>query len=234
MKFILYFRVSTKKQGDSGLGLDAQRTMVDRWMPGGTVLAEFTEIETGKNPRRPQLAAALAECRRLGATLVVAKLDRLARNVAFTSSLMDSGVDFVACDCPYASRLTLHILAAVAEDEATRISQRTKAALAELKAQGVKLGGANPVIAEKIAGRSGWAFMDKNKRQLRQDQTTEESWGSVIPLVRVLTSRGEGPLAIANTLNDQGFKTVRGKSFNSVTVQRILARLDKSLLCGKI
>lgn len=223
-KFVAYFRVSTKKQGDSGLGLEAQNTMVARFVTDGTIVAEFTEIETGKNPRRPQLAAALAECRRLGAVLLVAKLDRLARNVAFTSSLMDSGVEFVACDCPYASRLTLHILAAVAEDEAMRISSRTKQALAELKKGGVKLGGANPVIAAKIAGRSGWNFMDEQKKALLKAHRTQESWGTVIPLVRVLTQRGEGPKNIAETLNEQGFTTPSGAKFNSVTVQRILER----------
>lgn len=224
-KFVLYFRVSTKKQGDSGLGLDAQRTMVERFIADGTVVAEFTEIETGKNPRRPQLAQALKLCRETVAILVVAKLDRLARNVAFTSSLMDAGVEFVACDCPYASRLTLHILAAVAEDEAVRISSRTKQALAELKRQGVKLGGANPIILAKIQGRSGWGAMDDAKKALLKIQRTNDSWGPVIPLVRVLTQRGEGPLAIAKTLNEQGFKTARGAKYTSVTVQRILERV---------
>lgn len=226
LKYVLYFRVSTRKQGDSGLGLDAQRTMVDRFLPAGAqVVAEFTEIETGKNARRPKLAEALALCRESGAILVVAKLDRLARNVAFTASLMDSGVEFVACDCPYASRLTLHVLAAVAEDEAIRISSRTKQALAELKKNGVLLGGANPIIAEKIKGRTGWAFMSPEKRALRDKQKTQDTYGAVLPLIRVLTERGDGPTKIAECLNAQGFTTSKGKQFRSVTVQRILERV---------
>src|SRR5712671_6423852 len=141
--FVAYFRVSTDKQGASGLGLEAQREAVARYVAGaaGVIVAEFQEIESGKRNDRPQIAAALAACRLRRATLIIAKLDRLARNVHFISSLMESGVEFVAVDFPQANRLTVHILAAVAEHEATMISARTKAALAAAKARGVKLGG---------------------------------------------------------------------------------------------
>jgi DNA invertase Pin-like site-specific DNA recombinase len=224
-KFILYFRVSTKKQGDSGLGLDAQRTMVERFVTAeDQVLAEFTEIETGKNPRRPQLAAALSAAKQFGAILVVAKLDRLARNVAFTSSLMDSGVEFVACDCPYASRLTLHILAAVAEDEARRISDRTRQALAELKKDGVLLGGANPVIAEKIKGRTGWSNMDEKKREMLKAYTLQDSFGAALPMMRVLRGLGKSYSEIATTLNQQNYRTPEGCEFSKSTVYKVLQR----------
>src|SRR5262245_9850761 len=145
-RFIAYYRVSTKRQGKSGLGLEAQRDAVQRHVAacGGKLIAEYTEVESGKLKDRPQLAAALSHARGKGATLVIAKLDRLARNVAFTSALMESGADFVCCDVPHANRLTIHILAAVAEDEATRISQRTTAALAAARRRGVKLGTARP------------------------------------------------------------------------------------------
>src|SRR5580704_1813705 len=146
-RFVSYYRVSTAQQGASGLGLEAQREAVSRYVAsvnggaGGVIVADFTEIESGKKSDRPQIAAALAACRLRRATLVIAKLDRLARNVHFVSSLMESGVDFVACDNPEANRLTVHILAAVAEHEAAMISARTQAALEAARARGVALGG---------------------------------------------------------------------------------------------
>jgi DNA invertase Pin-like site-specific DNA recombinase len=138
--FVAYYRVSTDRQGQSGLGLDAQRAAVAGFVGARELIAEFTEVESGKRADRPQLAAALELCRRQRAMLVIAKLDRLARNVAFIANLMESGVEFTAVDMPYANRLTLHILAAVAEHEREMISARTKAALAAARARGVRLG----------------------------------------------------------------------------------------------
>ena len=142
-RFVSYLRVSTDKQGRSGLGIEAQREAVARFLNGGTwtLLAELVETESGKNADRPQLRAAIAHCRKTGATLLIAKLDRLARNVAFISTLMEQGVPFVACDMPTATPFMLHIYAAMAEEEARAISQRTKLALAAAKARGKKLGG---------------------------------------------------------------------------------------------
>ena len=142
-RFIAYYRVSTAKQGRSGLGLEAQKTAVLAYLNGGcwTLSAEFTEVESGKQADRPELARALAACRLIGATLVIAKLDRLTRNVAFLANLMESGAEFVACDNPHATKFTIHILAAVAELERQQISDRTKAALAAAKARGTQLGG---------------------------------------------------------------------------------------------
>src|SRR5438309_5478229 len=141
--YIAYYRVSTDKQGESGLGLEAQQEAVRRVARNVVVLAEFTEVETAKKSNtsnRPELQAAIEEAKRRSATLLIAKLDRLARNVYFISGLMESGVDFVAVDMPHANRLTIHILAAVAEHEREMISQRTRAALAAKKARGFTLG----------------------------------------------------------------------------------------------
>ena len=145
--FIAYYRVSTDRQGASGLGLDAQRQAVGQHVGAGQLIAEYTEIESGRrHTNRPQLLAALAECRKRRAVLLIARLDRLARNVAFIANLMEGGADFIACDMPTANRLTIHILAAVAEHEREMISKRTKVALAEAKRRGTRLG--NPQIAE--------------------------------------------------------------------------------------
>src|SRR5882672_1527849 len=145
-RIVGYVRVSTKGQGESGLGLEAQQAAIDGYIAnvGATVTACYTEVESGRKSDRPQLAKALAHAKRSGATLVVAKLDRLGRNVAFLSALMEAKVDFIAVDNPAANKLTLHILAAVAEAEAEAISSRTKAALAAYKARGGKLGGDLP------------------------------------------------------------------------------------------
>jgi DNA invertase Pin-like site-specific DNA recombinase len=150
-RYVLYYRVSTKRQGKSGLGLEAQQKDAEKLIAdrGGVVLRRYTEIETGKNPDRPELAKAIAHARLSKAVLVVAKLDRLARNLAFVAALMESvkadeGFHFVCCDCPSADRFTLHILAAVAEQEARTISERTSKGLAVAKARGKKLGSANP------------------------------------------------------------------------------------------
>ncbi len=142
-KYIAYYRVSTQRQGKSGLGLEAQQAAVKDHLNGGRwqLVAQITEVESGKRKDRPKLAEALKLCRVHGATLIIAKLDRLARNVAFVSALMDAGVEFEAVDFPQANRLTIHIMAAVAEHEAKAISERTKAALAAAKVRGVKLGG---------------------------------------------------------------------------------------------
>ncbi len=143
VKYVAYHRVSTAKQGASGLGLEAQRMAVEQFMArtSGTLVAEVQEIESGGKNDRPRLAEALTLCRVHGATLIIAKLDRLARNVHFISGLMEAGVDFVACDMPMANRLTIHVLAAVAEHEREMISARTKAALAAAKGPDAARGG---------------------------------------------------------------------------------------------
>src|SRR5437870_6269731 len=162
-KFVAYFRVSTDRQGKSGLGLEAQRKSVLDYLDGGRwdLVGEFTEIESGKHNDRPELEKALAACKKQKARLVIAKLDRLSRNLAFIATLMDSGVEFTAVDNPHANKLTIHILAAVAQHEREMISERTKAALQAAKARGKQLG--NPRLAE--AAKRGTAAVKANARQ---------------------------------------------------------------------
>lgn len=222
--FIGYVRVSTKGQGESGLGLEAQQAAIDNHatQSGALVTRLYTEVESGRKSSRPQLAAALAHAKRSKATLVVAKLDRLARNLAFTSALMESGVEFVACDNPHASRLTIHILAAVAENEARQISERTKAALAAYKARGGKLGASRKECRnltqearEKGAKAAGVAVATK----------ANEAYADLAPIVRDLKEKGLTQVAIAEELNRQGHTTRRGKPWNQVQVLRVLKRM---------
>jgi len=144
--YITYYRVSTTHQGSDGLGIQAQQNAVEYFTKSGRVLEAFTEVETGKTSNRPELAKALQMAKETGATLVVAKLDRLARNVLFTAQLMESGVDFIACDMPNANRMTIQMMAVFAEQEARMISQRTTAALSVAKKNGVKIGAANNYV----------------------------------------------------------------------------------------
>src|SRR5262245_7338867 len=196
-RFVAYYRVSTDKQGKSGLGLDAQRQAVAGFAAGrGAIVAEHTEVESARN-HRPELHAALVTCRRQKAILVIARLDRLARNVAFISNLMESRVDFVAVDIPEANRLTIHILAAVAEHEREMISQRTKAALQAAKARGTMLGNPHPLPAS----RQGTAAL--------QAQTAAFQ-ATVRPLILALRQQGYSLAGIAGELNGRHITTARG------------------------
>ena len=216
-KFITYCRVSTDKQGVSGLGMDAQQDAVELHArrTGGDIVAAYIEVESGKSHiNRPQLQAALADCKLRGATLLIAKLDRLARNVAFISALMDSGVEFVAADMPTASRLTIHILAAVAEHEAKIISERTKTALAQAKKRGVQLGGfrARAAITPEKRAASLTA---------RQAAATIRA-SSVAPMISLIKSTGVTSMrGIAAALNTHGVPAPRGGQWSSAQVSRI-------------
>jgi len=210
MKYIAYYRVSTQRQGQSGLGLEGQQQAVSTFCQP---VESFTEVETGTNKRhRPELQRAIAACKRLGATLVIAKLDRLARNVYFVSGLMESGVEFVACDNPNANRLTIHILAAVAEDEARRISDRTKAALEAYKARGGTLG--NPRNLTTVAAKKGTAA---------NVGAAEKHRAEILPIARTLREAGRTLTEIAETLTGRGLLTRRGKAWSATSVMRLLA-----------
>jgi DNA invertase Pin-like site-specific DNA recombinase len=210
--YIAYYRVSTDKQGVSGLGMDAQREAFTFYVRSrGSIAAEYIEVESGRKSERPQLLAALAECRRRKAILVIAKLDRLARNVHFISGLMNSDVEFVAVDNPTASRLTIHILAAVAEHKREMISERTKAALAAAKARGIKLG--NPRAAEALV---------KARAAIVRPETDPNTLDSMIEL----RLRGFTYGDIASRLNAMKLHTARGYQWYAGTVDRVLSRFN--------
>ena len=224
---IAYYRVSTKQQGESGLGLEGQASAVETFAKQGdkTIIARYTEVETGKREDRPDLDKALAHARRAKATLVVAKLDRLARNVYFTSKLVRAGVDFVACDSPHANKLTIHILAAVAEDEAERISNRTKAALAAAKARGTLLGSARPGHWDgREEVRHAALAKARTAAAKAIGEKAREAYADLVPTMSELRAKGVTLQAIADELNQQGHTTRRGKPWNAVQVSRILER----------
>jgi DNA invertase Pin-like site-specific DNA recombinase len=213
-KFISYLRVSTQRQGRSGLGLEAQQETVANYLNGGKweLVEEVVEVESGKRNDRPELPRALSLCRVHGATLLVAKLDRLARNVAFISALMEAGVDFVAVDLPQANKLTVHIMAAMAEYEAGAISTRTKAALAAAKARGTKLGGYRWAI-ETVACKG-----NAESVKVWAGQASKRA-SDLMPLVEAIKAEGATSLRqIADELNRRGIKTARGGQWSAVRV----------------
>lgn len=223
--FVAYIRVSTGKQERSGLGLEAQRKAVTDFLNGGKwkLLGEFIEVETGKyadaTRRRPKLAEALAACRRRKATLVIAKLDRLARNVHFITGLMESGVDFVAADCPNDDRMMLQMRAVFAEEEARKISERTKAALAAAKARGVKLGGYRGAPPPDDASRE--AALAARRANARERAADVADAIADIRASGIVSATG-----IAGELNRRGVTTARGGRWQALQVQRVLALLD--------
>jgi DNA invertase Pin-like site-specific DNA recombinase len=228
---IAYYRVSTQKQGQSGLGLEGQQQAVKDYTSkvGASIIAVYQEVESGKRNDRPELKKALAHAKRSGATLVIAKLDRLARNVHFVSGLMESGVDFVACDNPHANKLTIHILAAVAEDEAHRISERTKSALAAYKARGGLMGAARP---------NGRKFSKEDSLKGGQEAATAnaqkaiDAYSDIAPQIIAWRETGKSLQAIAKMLNELGHTTRRGKPWSHVQVLMVYRRFKKLVMAG--
>jgi DNA invertase Pin-like site-specific DNA recombinase len=220
-KVVAYYRVSTARQGRSGLGLEAQRQAVQTYLGEQKLISEFVEVESGTSGDRPQLKAALTACRLHKATLIIAKLDRLARNVAFVAALMESGIEFQACDFPSANRLTIHILAAVAEHEARMTSERTRTALAAAKARGTVLGG--------FRGRAGTCTDLEKARTARTAKANQRAL-DLVPTIRSLQAEGNISLgSIATGLNARQIVTARGGLWSASQVRRILRRLKDQL-----
>jgi DNA invertase Pin-like site-specific DNA recombinase len=213
-KYVAYYRVSTSKQGINGLGMDAQKNAVLRFLQDGpgTLVAEFSEVESGRNTSRRELHKAVALCRKVKATLLIAKLDRLARNAAFLLNLRDSGVDFLAVDMPYADKFTVGVMALLAEKERDLISERTKAGLAAAKRRGTRLGNPNSAPSLKAAVKQSSARAAAFREKTR-------------PVVYQIRKAGVTSLRqIAMCLNARGLKTVNGREFKAQTVKDILTR----------
>jgi len=205
MKYVAYYRVSTQRQGHSGLGLDAQRAAV----AGYDLIAEFTEVESGKKSDRPELAAALALAKETGATLLIAKLDRLARNVHFITGLLEAGVEIKAADMPEADRTFLQMAAVFAEWEGRRISERTKAALAQARARGTKLGSPDPSKGGAVTGK------------LRASATAKVA-PTAMPIIKALRSAGQSLRAIAAALNDADIPSAMGGKWHATSVRNLI------------
>lgn len=206
-KYVAYYRVSTKAQGQSGLGLDAQKNLVAPY--ADEIMHSFTEVESGKIDHRPQLEAALDMCRETGASILIAKIDRLSRDAAFLLTLRKAGVDIVAADMPNAGTLEFGVRAVVAQHEREEISNRTKQALAAAKARGVKLGSPNP--------RAGGLAAGAVKRA-----KTQAIASKAMPVITALRDAGASLRAIASRLNEAGIPTATGKSWYATTVKNIM------------
>ena len=214
-KYVGYYRVSTSEQGKSGLGLESQKTMVNNFINSnnGELINSFTEIETGTSKRkRTEIFKAIEFAKQNGAILVIAKIDRLARNVFFVSSLMETGVEFVACDLPQATNFTIHLYAALAEMEAKLISERTRNALAEKKKQGFKLGSPQNLTIE---GKK------KGIESIKQKALSNPNNIKSTALITEYRSKGLSFDKIAVKLNELGFTTSQGKHHNSTSVKRL-------------
>lgn len=212
--FVAYYRVSTKRQGESGLGLEAQKAAVARHVKstGGNLVAEFKEVESGKKNDRPEIEKAIAIARKTKSILLVAKLDRLSRDPVFLFKLQESKLEFVCCDMPQADKFTVGIMIVMAQKERDDISRRTKAALAALKARGVKLG--NPRIAE--ATKASLKSRSKSDKR-RKDATRMFILREIVLKGRVYTHAG-----IAECLNARGVATARGGQWHTTTVRRLI------------
>lgn len=217
-KYVAYFRVSTSKQERSGLGLESQKTMVDNFLASnqGELIESFTEIETGTSKKkRTEIYKAIEYAKQNDAVLVIAKLDRLARNVLFVSLLMEAGVEFICCDMPAANSLTIVLMAAIAEDEAKRISQRTRAALAEKKRQGFKLGTPeNLTYEDRVKGAEAM------RRKARENKANQQATALIVQYREKNLSYDK----IAEFLTELDFKTAKGKEFTSTAVMRLYKR----------
>ena len=207
------------KQQLSGLGVEAQREIIHNHVKNKQILAEYIETESGKKSNRPQLLTALAMCRKTNSILIVAKLDRLSRNVAFTSKLLESDVEIVFCDFPQANRLILHIISSIAEYEAGLISQRTKQSLQAKKARGIKLGKSDNLMnkfeqAIYNSSRTNKAKAENNPNNMR-----------AVALLRSLSMQGKSLSEMTDLLNEQGFVTSKGCQFQITQVKRLLVRV---------
>jgi len=213
--YITYLRQSTCKQEQSGLGIEAQREIIKNHIKEGVIISEYVETETGKNNNRLKLLEALAQCRKTNSILVVAKLDRLSRNVAFTSRLLESDVEILFCDFPEANRLILHIISSIAEYEANLISLRTRQSLQAKKMRGCQLG-----KSENLMSKHQQAILNSNRTNTLK-ATNNENNKRAAALIKAMVNDGKSFSVITSVLNEQNFKTSKGCEFQIVQVQRL-------------
>lgn len=220
IEYVAYLRVSTQKQGYSGLGIDAQKEIIQNYLSDKIPIAEYIEIESGRKTDRgrPKLKEALDLCRKTGAKLIVAKLDRLARNVAFLSQLLESDVDIIFCDFPAATKMVLHIIAAISQYEAELVATRTKQALAAKKAQGYTLG--NPEHLMDKLDEAVAKSVETNKRKAEENPNNKRA----AAMLKVLAKEGRTLQEMADYLNEQGFTTSKGYRFSRSSVHVLLKR----------
>lgn len=229
-RFVAYFRVSRKSQGRDGLGMDAQRSAVANFLNGGawTLAGKFEEVETGKRADRPELAKAIALCKASNAKLLIAKLDRLTRDLHFLTTLEKAGIDFVCCDMPQANRLTIHILGAVAQQEREMITSRTKAALAEIKAKiergETHVGKRSGKPVQRLGGPKALTPALAAKGRQARSKAALERASKIAPTIHSLRKGGLTLQEIADRLNEMDVKTSRGANWSPMTVKRVLDR----------
>ena len=221
-RFVAYLRVSTQRQGYSGLGLEAQREIIHNYLRDRKPIFEYVEVESGRktDKGRPKLKEALSQCRTYGAKLIVAKLDRLARNVSFLSALLDSDVEIVFCDFPQANKMVLHILASISQYEAELISTRTKLALAAKKSRGCKLG--NP---EHLMDKHKEAIANSNKTNRKKAEDNPNNKRAVA-MLRILAEQRMTLTEMTDKLNKEGFVTSKGYEFRPSQVYVLLKRYN--------
>ena len=220
INYVAYLRVSTQKQGFSGLGLEAQKEIIQNFLYDKNPIAEYIEVESGRktDKGRPKLKEALEICRKTGAKLIVAKLDRLARNVAFLSQLLESDVDIVFCDFPQANKMVLHILAAISQYEAELVATRTKQALAAKKARGAVLGNPDHLLENLDSAIA--KSVETNKRKAEENPNNKRA----AAMLKVLAKEGKTLQEMADYLNEQGFTTSKGYKFTRSAVLVLLKR----------
>lgn len=218
--YIAYLRQSTQKQEISGLGIEAQREIIRNYLKNKKTVAEYIETESGRKSDRPKLAEALELCRKTNSILIVAKLDRLSRNVAFTSKLLESDVEIIFCDFPEANKLVLHIISSIAEYEANLISQRTKQSLKAKKARGMKLG-----KPENLMNNLGRAIMNSNRTN-HQKALDNPNNKRAMALLKKLVKEERSLSEMARILNSEGFVTAMEKEFKASQVSILLKRYD--------
>ena len=221
-RYVAYLRVSTQRQGVSGLGLQAQQEIIRKFLNGNSPIAEFVEVESGRKSDRPKLHEALELCKKERAILIVAKMDRLSRNVTFTSQLLDSGIEIVFCDFPRANRLVLTIIAAISEYEAGLIRQRTKAALLVKKEQGCQLGKPENLI--RNLGKAITNSRKTNQEKARNNPNNKRA----VAILRGLVTRISNLSEMAKILNEEGFQASRGGRFTAKQVSILLSRYQIS------